>query len=470
MERTQVLSCCCSSGDPKAEGGEVHRDPVCGMTVTAEGAAGRVEHEGRTYLFCSKGCQQKFEADPRKYPRKYLEGEGDAVAGASGGGVSGGEYTCPMHPEVRQVGPGSCPKCGMALEPVEVTGVEEDDSEYRVMRRRFWVCAVLTVPLAAIAMGRMVAGDSDLLGVGQRVWAYVELALAVPVVVWGAWPFFVRGWGSVVHRHLNMFTLIALGVGAAFLYSVVATLAPGIFPDSFRGHAGEVGVYFEAAAVIVTLVLLGQVLELRARARTTDAIRSLLEMAPKQARRIEEDGTERDVPLDELREGDRLRVRPGEKVPVDGEVISGGSYVDESMLTGEPAPVQKKEGDSVSGGTVNGSGGFVMEATRVGGDTLLSQIVRLVSEAQRDQGSDPAVGGPGGRVVRAGGGGCRGGDIRGVAGSGLGDRGPRVFRGGLRHRKCGGGVDHCVPVCVGAGDADLNHGRDGAGGTRGGSD
>ena len=349
------------------------------MRVTPAAAAATAEHDGTTYYFCSRPCQHKFTADPAA----FLAPAAESARAAQHDGGGDREYTCPMHPEVRQRGPGQCPKCGMALEPVDVSGGPEDDGEYRQMLARLWVSAALALPLVVIAMGRMFMHGADLLGMGQRVWAAVEMALATPVVLWGAWPFFVRGWRSVVNRHLNMFTLIALGVGAAYGYSVVATLVPGIFPASFRGAHGDVGVYFEAAAVIVALVLLGQVLELRARARTTDAVRSLLQMAPRTARRIESDGQEQEVPLAALRVGDRLRVRPGEKVPVDGEVVDGGSHVDESMLTGEPMPVEKSAGAAVRGGTVNGTGGFVMRASRVGDDTLLAQIVRLVGEAQR---------------------------------------------------------------------------------------
>ncbi|REK17285.1 MAG: copper-translocating P-type ATPase [Planctomycetota bacterium] len=330
-------------------------------------------------------------------------------------------YTCPMHPEVRQEGPGSCPKCGMALEPVEVeappateytcpmhpqivrsepgncpicgmeleprvpaAAEESDNPELRDMTRRFWVSAVLSAPLLVMAMGEMVVGHG-VVPLDPRMMAFVQLALATPVVVWGGWPFFVRGWQSVVYRSLNMFTLIALGTGAAYGYSVLAALVPGIFPDSFRGEHGEVALYFEPAAVIVTLVLLGQVLELRARSRTSSAIRGLLGLAPKTARRIADDGSEQDVPLDQVHPGDRLRVRPGEKVPVDGEVLEGTSFVDESMISGEPVPVEKQPGDRVTGATLNGNGALVMRAERVGSETLLAQIVRMVSEAQRSR-------------------------------------------------------------------------------------
>jgi Cu+-exporting ATPase len=294
-------------------------------------------------------------------------------------------YTCPMHPEVRQDRPGFCPKCGMALEPRTVTSAEEQENpELRDMTRRFWVSVVLSVPLFLIAMGPHLGVDPGGF-VAPRILGWIELILASPVVLWCGWPFFVRGWYSLVHRSLNMFTLIALGVGVAYVYSVVARLAPGFFPPSFRDEHGKVGVYFEAAAVIVTLVLLGQVMELRARSRTGAAIKALLGLAPKTARRLREDGAEEDVPLDQIQPGDRLRVRPGEKVPVDGVILEGASAIDESMVTGESIPVERREGDRVIGGTVNGRGGFVMRAEKVGAETLLAQIVRMVGEAQRSR-------------------------------------------------------------------------------------
>ena len=293
------------------------------------------------------------------------------------------EWTCPMHPEIVRDAPGSCPICGMALEPRAITAEEEENPELASMTRRFWVGAVLTAPLIVLAMGRHLPWIASLAATGAAPW--IELALATPVVLWGGWPFFVRFYQSIVHKSLNMFTLIGLGVAVAYAYSVVATVAPAIFPASFRGEGGHVGVYYEAAAVIVTLVLLGQVLELRARSRTGAAIRALLGLAPKTARRIEPDGAERDVPLDQVQPGDRLRVRPGEKVPVDGAVVEGRSSVDESMVTGEPIPVEKGPGDRVIGATVNGTGALVMEAERVGADTLLARIVQMVAEAQRSR-------------------------------------------------------------------------------------
>ncbi|MEQ8748503.1 MAG: copper-translocating P-type ATPase [Amphiplicatus sp.] len=301
-------------------------------------------------------------------------------------GYSGKVWTCPMHPEVRKTSNTGCPICGMALEPESVSlSAEEDTSELDSMTRRFWVGAVLSIPLFIYAMGDLIPGR-PFEGLLPGAWPqWIQFAMATPVVLWGGWPFFVRGVQSVRTMNLNMFTLIALGVGVAYVFSVVATVAPGVFPDAFRGMHGNVAVYFEAAAVITTLVLLGQVLELRARSQTSGAIRALLELAPPTAHRINDDGSEEEVSIDHLREGDRLRVRPGERVPVDGEIIEGKSSVDESMVTGEPIPVEKNAGDKVTGGTVNGTGGFIMKATRVGEDTMLSQIVKMVSEAQRSR-------------------------------------------------------------------------------------
>ncbi len=300
--------------------------------------------------------------------------------------AAGTIYTCPMHPEVRQNGPGTCPKCGMALEPRTVTaGGEEENPELRAMSRRFWVGTALSVPLLLIGMSDLFPAWSPARLLPPASLNWVQLILATPVVLWGGWPFFQRGWASIVNRSLNMFTLIALGTGVAYLESLIATLAPGLFPSSFHGHGGQVPVYYEAAAVITTLVLLGQVLELKARSQTSGAIRALLGLAPPTARRIAADGTEAEVPLDQVRIGDRLRVRPGDKVPVDGVVVEGRSAVDEAMISGEPIPVEKTAGDKVTGGTVNGTGSFDLEAQRVGGDTLLAQIVKMVGEAQRSR-------------------------------------------------------------------------------------
>jgi Cu+-exporting ATPase len=353
----------------------IQTDPVCGMKVNPGKTPPQTEYQGQTYYFCHSGCKQKFEANPDKYgterqPESTEESTQVVVPSAA-------EYTCPMHPEIRQKGPGTCPKCGMALEPVEVSG-EEDDGELRTMSRRFWVCAGLTAPLLVL-MGLDLAGIRLL---EPRAVGWIEAALTTPVVLWGGLPFFERAWASVKNLHGNMFTLIALGTGTAYAFSLAALLFPQWIPASFVGHAGEVPRYFEPAAVITTLVLLGQVLELRARRRTSGALRALLELAPKKARRIEASG-ERDVALEQIRKGDRLRVRPGEKVPADGVVEEGSTSINEAMVTGEAMPVEKGPGAQVTGGTVNGTGGFVMRAERVGGDTLLSQIVRLVSEAQR---------------------------------------------------------------------------------------
>jgi Cu+-exporting ATPase len=386
----------------------MERDVICGMQVDPAKAAGTTEHEGRTYYFCSKGCLQRFQADPRKYldpayrPGMHAMHAAPAPLTASAPltlvkhrpapsetphhASTGPErqYTCPMHPEVRQRGPGSCPICGMALEPLEASLEEGPNHELIEMTRRFWWSLVLTAPILAFMASGLLPGQSLHRAFPAGAMRWIEFALATPVVLWGGWPFYVRGWASVINRSPNMFTLIALGVAAAFLYSVVATIAPGLFPPSFRVH-GEVAIYFEPAAVIVTLVLLGQVLELRARSRTSAAIRSLLALAPKTARIVESDMSERDVPLEHVHVGARLRVRPGERVPVDGVVIDGLTTVDESMVTGEPIPVEKTVESMVTGGTVNGTGTIVIEAQRVGRDTLLAQIVRMVSEAQRSR-------------------------------------------------------------------------------------
>jgi Cu+-exporting ATPase len=351
------------------------RDPVCGMQVSPE-SPHRLEHGGTSFFFCNPRCLEKFRAEPER----YLGGAPASPPPPPAAGVTPRRYTCPMHPEVVRDGPGTCPICGMALEPMEPVAEDEDDPELRDMQRRLWVSTALSVPLVALAMGDM------LLGHAPRPWlGWVQLALATPVVLWCGWPFFVRGWESLVSRRLNMFSLIALGTGAAWLHSVAATVAPGVFPASFRDAHGGVPVYFEAAAVIVTLVLVGQVLELRARARTGAAIRALLALAPNTARRIRPDGSEEDVPLDAARPGDLLRVRPGEKVPVDGVVVEGHSGVDESLVTGESLPIEKGPGERVIGGSLVQTGSLVMRAERVGAESLLGQIVRLVSQAQRSR-------------------------------------------------------------------------------------
>jgi len=359
------------------------RDVVCGMMVDPARTAGTSEYEGKTYYFCGRGCKAKFDANP---PRYVKPGLGIRPATSSGGIPAGAnKWTCPMHPEIVRDAPGSCPICGMALEPLTITAEEPENEELRDMTRRFWTGVALTVPTLAIGMADVIPGHplERLLAPAAATW--MQLVLATPVVLWGGWPFFVRGWQSVVNRSLNMFTLIALGVGVAYGYSVVATLAPGLFPPSFRNESGTVGVYFEAAAAIVTLVLLGQVMELRARSHTGAAIRALLGLAPKTALRLREDGREEDVPLEHVHPGDRLRVRPGEKVPVDGVVLEGKSSVDESMVTGEPIPVEKGPDDRVIGATVNGTGSFILRAERVGSDTLLAQIVNMVAQAQRSR-------------------------------------------------------------------------------------
>ena len=395
-------------------------DPVCGMSVDPQTAAASHHHDGRTYYFCGSHCAERFRANPQSYLTPAAA-EPTALAHAPSD-TGSGEYTCPMdpevisdhpgacpkcgmalersvpalpatatryvcpmHPEIVRDEPGSCPICGMALEPQTVTLEEEENPELIDMTRRFWISLILTVPVFVMSMADIVPGGLFRSLESWRALPWVELALATPVVLWGGWPFFVRGWQSVVTRNLNMFTLIGLGVGVAYTYSVVATVLPGVFPPSFHDESGRVAVYFEAATVIVVLVLLGQVLELRARSRTGAAIRALLGLAPKTARRVRDDGSEEDVPLELVGPGDRLRVRPGEKVPVDGVVLEGRSSIDEAMITGEPIPVEKTPGDGVIGATVNGTGSILIRAERVGADTLLSQIVQMVAEAQRSR-------------------------------------------------------------------------------------
>jgi P-type Cu+ transporter len=352
-------------------------DPVCGMKVDPATSRHRFDHAGTTFHFCGAGCRTKFAADPDKYLKPKQQAEAPPPAGAI--------YTCPMHPEIRQVGPGSCPICGMALEPLTISAEPEANPELVDMNRRFWIGLALTVPVVALEMG----GHIPALGlhhlIAPRLLNWVQFVLATPVVLWAGLPFFQRGWDSLVRRNLNMFTLIALGTGAAWLYSVVATLAPVAFPAGFRAMDGSVPVYFEAAAVITVLVLLGQVLELRAREQTGGAIRALLNLAPKTARRITDAGHDEEIALDQVQPGDRLRVRPGDGVPVDGEVLEGSSAVDESMVTGESMPVAKRAGDRVIGGTVNGTGALVMRADRIGAETVLARIVAMVAEAQRSR-------------------------------------------------------------------------------------
>jgi Cu+-exporting ATPase len=376
-----------------AENNPILADPICGMTVDPQTAKWKFEHAGRTYCFCSRSCLEEFQTDPEKYaapPVKHSEAVvarrvGRPAAHAQEAAPPGAVYTCPMHPKVRQPGPGACPLCGMALEPEAPAAEEGPNPELADMARRFWVSLALTIPVAFIGMSDMLLGGALQHYLSPAALHWIQFGLATPVVLWGGWPFFVRAWTSLVNLSLNMFTLIAFGTGVAYAYSVVATVAPGLFPASFVGPHGRPEVYFEAAAVITALVLLGQVLELRARARTSGAIRALLDLSPKTARRLAADGTEADVPLADVQPGDRLRVRPGEKVPVDGRLVEGNTSIDESMVTGESIPAEKHAGDAVTGGTVNQSGGFVMAAERVGADTLLAHIVRMVREAQRSR-------------------------------------------------------------------------------------
>jgi Cu+-exporting ATPase len=355
-----------------ADGGVI--DPVCGMTVDPHTAKHRHTHKGRPYYFCSAGCRTKFAAAPEK----YLDKDAHPAEPVPEGTI----YTCPMHPEIRQEGPGSCPICGMALEPELVTADSGPNPELADMSRRFWIGLVLTLPVFALEMGAHIVGGHGF--VDQQVSNWIQLAFATPVVLWAGWPFFERGWQSLLTRNLNMFTLIAMGTGVAYLYSIVATLAPSAFPEAFRGHTGAVSVYFEAAAVITVLVLLGQVLELRAREQTSGAIKALINLAPKTARRVH-DGHEEDVSLDQVVAGDILRVRPGEKVPVDGVLTEGRSSLDESLVTGESMPVTKETGSKVIAGTLNTTGSFLMRAEKVGRETMLSQIVQMVAAAQRSR-------------------------------------------------------------------------------------
>jgi Cu+-exporting ATPase len=414
--RLPMKECCQNDANPhETHDHSVHTDPVCGMKVEDKGDPLKTTFKGHDYFFCSEGCLDKFTADPEQYTQK--ESAPSHADAHSGHGhyvcpmhpevrqdtpgscpkcgmaleldvpVAGGvKYTCPMHPEVVQDGPGSCPKCGMALEPMTVQEEEEDNPEYHFMRKRFWISVLFCVPLVIIAMRGMFPGGSYLDRLASKeTYHWLELLLATPVVAWSGWVFHVRAVRSVLNRSLNMFTLIGLGTSVAYVYSIVAVLFPGIFPASFRDASGTVGVYFEASAVIITLVLLGQMLELKARGQTSAAIKSLLGLAPKTARRVSDDGTEEDVPLEQVLVGDKLRVRPGEKIPVDGTVLEGNSNVDESMITGEPQSVGKSPGDKVVGATVNEKGSLVLKAEKVGADTLLSQIVNMVSEAQRSR-------------------------------------------------------------------------------------
>ena len=374
----------------KTESGEPFIDPICGMTVKPESAAGSYEYKGTTYYFCSVGCLNKFKNDPDSFlaaeSRGHIHAMPIGISKRTPANAKDVEYTCPMHPQISKIGPGSCPICGMALEPRVISlDAEEDNSELRSMTRRFWIGVVLTLPILLMTMGEMIPGKPLMTVFAPSTFSWIQFVLATPVVLWGGWPFFERAWASVVNRSPNMFTLIAIGTGAAYIYSLIALFFPNMFPATFRGHMGEVALYFEAAAVITTLVLLGQVLELRARSQTSSAIKALLGLAPKTARVVAADGSETDIPLEHVTKDMLLRVRPGEKIPVDGVLTDGRSAVDESMVTGEPFPVEKAVGTNVVGGTVNTTGSFVMKAERVGSETLLAQIVRMVSEAQRSR-------------------------------------------------------------------------------------
>ena len=392
------------------------KDPVCGMSVSSASEHHKA-HQGQDYYFCSQHCAHKFSQDPDAYLSPAPE-ESQAISQSNEGqeyycpmcpGVeqigpgtcpkcgmalepklltavaSQTEYTCPMHPEIVQETPGNCPICGMALEPRTVSLAEQKNPEFEVMSRRFWVSLILTIPLFVLSMSELIPGQPLQHLISHRLSLGLQWLLATPVVLWGGWPFFQRGWDSIRYRNLNMFTLIAIGTGAAYLYSLIATVFPGLFPATFRGKDGAVAVYYEAAGVIITLILLGQVLELKARSQTNAAIKALLGLAPKTARKRFEDGSEKDIPLDQVQTGDALRVRPGEKIPVDGRVMEGSSSVDESMITGEPIPVSKQAGDQVIGATINGTGSILIEAEKVGSETLLSQIVQMVAEAQRSR-------------------------------------------------------------------------------------
>lgn len=381
-DKPAASSCCGGHGDHAQHHAHDHGaaattvlDPVCGMTVDPATSKHHHTHHGETFHFCSAGCRTKFAADPAKYLVREKAPEPEMPAGTI--------YTCPMHPEIRQVGPGSCPICGMALEP-EVASLETGPNpELADMTRRFWIGGALALPAVVLEMGGHLAGPHDWIDPALSNW--IQLVVTTPAVLWAGWPFFVRGWQSLVTRNLNMFTLIAMGTGVAYLYSIVATVVPQIFPAAFRSHDGAVAVYFEPAAVITVLVLLGQVLELRARDATSGAIKALLQLAPKTARRVDADGGEHEVEIDALHAGDHLRVRPGEKVPVDGIILEGRSALDESLVTGKSMPVTKEPGAKVIAGTLNQSGGFIMRADKVGRETLLSQIVQMVADAQRSR-------------------------------------------------------------------------------------
>ena len=472
-------------------------DPVCGMSVDTNHAADQADFGGETYFFCSKHCGTRFRATPEKFLNDvdtagnsqdccgdtqhvhqiglpvvapvsetiyvcpmHPEVRKDGLGTCPKCGMAlepeaptvpteHVEYTCPMHPEIVRDSPGTCPKCGMALEPRTVVA-EETNPELTEMTRRFWVSVLFTAPLFVLTMSRMIFAEALAQRFSSQSLAYLEFALATPVVLWGGWPFFVRLWQSLVYRSPNMFTLIGIGTATAYLHSTIATFVPQVFPDSFRTAHGGIDLYFESAAVITTLVLLGQVLELRARSQTGTAIRALLGLAPKTARVIRGD-QEQDVPLDQVQTGDRVRVRPGEKVPVDGTIVEGHSFVDESMISGEPVPVEKNVGDKVIGATVNGTGGFVMEAERVGSETVLSQIIKMVSEAQRSR-ADSTLGGHNRELF------CTGRPRRGCPHiCAMGDFGAPAST-GLRPGQLSGGADYCLSLCAGLSDSHVDHG------------
>lgn len=382
MNQPKEHPCCSASNTPDVKQAAVSVvDPVCGMTVNPDTTELKSTYQGGTYYFCSLHCLSKFDADPRQ----ALAQSGAQSQSDSSGKDDTNLYTCPMHPEIEQQGPGTCPICGMALEPMTISLDDKEDPELAQMGQRFKYSSILATLVVAFAMAKHIPGLPWPDWLSMQTGQWIELALTTPVVLWGGWPFFQRGWASILNRHLNMFTLIAIGTGVAYLYSVVTTVTPEVFPASFKDAHGMVGVYFEAAAAITALVLLGQLLELKARQQTSGAIKQLLGLAPKTARQIDEQGQEFDIALEAVQAGARLRIRPGEKVPVDGQVLEGKSNIDESMITGEPLPVEKEPGDQVTGGTVNGTGSLIMQAERVGKDMLLSQIVQMVSEAQRSR-------------------------------------------------------------------------------------
>jgi Cu+-exporting ATPase len=460
MTPTTQKTCCCAQATNDSDAtkrvamsiaaGDA-RDPVCGMVVDAGTAKHRVEHDGQTHYFCCDGCKAKFLADPTRFLKPADKGVPSVPEAPMAPLAAGTIYTCPMHPQIRRNAPGSCPICGMALEPEGVPEAEGSSPELKDMTRRFVIGAVLASPIFVLEMGGHlpVLHLDHYVSMAASMW--IQFALATPIVLWCAWPFFQRGWASVLNRSPNMFTLISLGVGASYLYSLLATCAPALFPAGLRQHGGLIPVYYEAAAVVTVLVLLGQVLELRAREKTGGAIRALLKLAPKTARRIRADGTDEEVPLAQVHVGDRLRVRPGEAVPVDGAVTEGASAVDESMVTGESMPVEKSSAAKVIGGTINGTGALVITAEKIGADTMLSRIVQMVAEAQRSRAPIQR----GCRLVRSG-----GHDFGGSGVCGLDDLGTRSRAGsGGGCRRVG--AHHCMPVRARARNPNVHHGRRG---------